>query len=67
MENLVIKLRSFFLSSGCDRLSYLFECIYYNLNRIQVGYLRLLFERVEDELQALQSLIDNASKPAQAI
>jgi hypothetical protein len=57
LEYAVHKLRGMFTTIGCQRLAYLFESIYRNLNKVKIETLRLLFAAVSSELVSAQHAI----------
>ncbi len=57
LEYAVHKLRGIFTTIGCQKLAYLFERIYRNLNKIKIDTLRLLFTTVSTEIESAQSAI----------
>ncbi len=54
LEYAVHKLRGLFISSGCQRLAFLFEKIYGNLTKIRVEYLRYLYAASMKEFERAQ-------------
>lgn len=60
LESIVIRAQSLFLQYGCDRLSYLFECIQRHSNRLELGYLNELILTVEQEFDLLVMSLENS-------
>ncbi|NRA69341.1 MAG: hypothetical protein HRU19_33030 [Pseudobacteriovorax sp.] len=51
LESVIFKLRDLFTSLGCDRLSYLFECIFENLSLTRLKVVEGLLDVGEHEIR----------------
>ena len=57
LEFMVHRLRGIFITTGCQRLAFLFENMYKNLMKTRADYLRVVFNVVMNELVETQEAI----------